>query len=192
MMLTISRFISARWTNSPNRWNCIPCHFTSTSKQASEAPVPFNDDFARSGNVEVYAREYTNFHRAFTEGVLRISFANSPELDGLVSEIYTRAERHVREAPERYPFSYVAIAALMTRTGAPSGPAQSTKLMFLARNEVISNACHWHAFVSQTPVVPCSTRRPGTCRPEMSATILVKMRGMQSRRVPQATRTIPA
>ena len=80
-----------------------------------EAPVPFNEDFARSGNVEVYAREYTNFHRAFTEGVLRISFADSPSLDSLVSEIYTRAERLVREAPERYPFSYVAIAALMTR-----------------------------------------------------------------------------
>lgn len=28
------------------------------------------------------------------------------------------SERLVREAPERYPFSYVAIAALMTRTGA--------------------------------------------------------------------------
>jgi gibberellin A4 carboxyl methyltransferase len=83
-----------------------------------ETSVPFNEDFARSGNVEVYACEYTNFHRAFTEGVLRISFADSPELDRLVSEIYTRAERLVRDAPERYPFSYVAIAALMTRTGA--------------------------------------------------------------------------
>jgi hypothetical protein len=37
---------------------------------------------------------------------------------GLVSEIYSRAERLVREAPDRYPFNYVAIAALMTRTGA--------------------------------------------------------------------------
>jgi len=82
-----------------------------------ETSVPFNDDFARSGNVEVYAREFTNFHRAFTEGVLRISFADSSELDSLVSQIYTRAERLVRDAPERYPFSYVATAALMTRTG---------------------------------------------------------------------------
>ena len=80
-----------------------------------EAPVPFNEDFARSGKVDVYAREYTNFHRAFTEGVLRISLAESPELDSLISEIYTRAERLVREAPDRYPFNYVAIAALMTR-----------------------------------------------------------------------------
>jgi hypothetical protein len=47
--------------------------------------------------------------------VLRISFADSPSLDSLVSEIYTRAERLVREAPESYPFSYIAIAALMTR-----------------------------------------------------------------------------
>ena len=91
----------------------LPFHID--QRATYEAPVPFNDDFARSGNVEVYAREYTNFHRAFTEGVLRISFANSPSLDSLVSEIYARAERLVREAPERYPFSYIAIAALMTR-----------------------------------------------------------------------------
>jgi gibberellin A4 carboxyl methyltransferase len=91
----------------------LPFHID--QQETYEAPVPFNDDFARSGNVEVYAREYTNFHRAFTEGVLRISFADSPSLDSLVSEIYIRAERLVREAPERYPFSYVAIAALMTR-----------------------------------------------------------------------------
>jgi hypothetical protein len=51
----------------------------------------------------------------FTEGVLRISFADSPSLDSLVSEIYTRAEGLVREAPERYPLGYVAIAAPMTR-----------------------------------------------------------------------------
>jgi gibberellin A4 carboxyl methyltransferase len=49
----------------------LPFHID--QQETYEAPVPFNDDFARSGNVEVYAREYTNFHRAFTEGVLRIS-----------------------------------------------------------------------------------------------------------------------
>ena len=42
------------------------------------------------------------FYRAFTEGVLRI---------------YARTERFVRDAPKRYPFSYVAIAALMIGTG---------------------------------------------------------------------------
>jgi gibberellin A4 carboxyl methyltransferase len=69
-----------------------------------EASVPFNEDFARSGNVEVYApREFTNFHRAFTEGVLRISFVDSPDLDSLVSQIYSRAERLVRDAPNATP-----------------------------------------------------------------------------------------
>ena len=97
----------------PVELHSLPFHID--QQETYEAPVPFNDDFARSGNVEVYAREYTNFHRAFTEGVLRISFADSPSLDSLVSEIYARAERLVREAPERYPFNYVAIAALMTR-----------------------------------------------------------------------------
>jgi gibberellin A4 carboxyl methyltransferase len=54
-------------------------------------PAPLHEDFARSGNIEVHGREYTNFYRAFTEGALRINFANLSALDSLVSEIYTRA-----------------------------------------------------------------------------------------------------
>jgi hypothetical protein len=103
-----------------------------------EASVPFNEDYARSGNVEVYAREYTNFHRAFTEPVLRISFADFPKLDSLVFEIYTRAERLIREAPERYPFSYVAIAALR------QGKVDHAVVVFAKRNGAGRMDCHSH------------------------------------------------
>jgi gibberellin A4 carboxyl methyltransferase len=85
-------------------------------QETYEAPVPFNEEFARSGDIVAYARDYTNFHRAFTEGVLRLAFATHPTLDALVSDVYARAERLVREAPDRYPFNYIAVAALMSRT----------------------------------------------------------------------------
>lgn len=83
-----------------------------------EAPVPFVEAFATNGDLAAYARDYTNFHRAFTEAVLRLAFAGHAELDSLVEDIYARAERLVALTPERYPFTYVAIAALLTRTEA--------------------------------------------------------------------------
>ncbi|MEM8569984.1 MAG: hypothetical protein AAGG56_03650 [Pseudomonadota bacterium] len=79
------------------------------------APVPFNEDFQRTGDVHAYAREYTNFYRAFTEAVLRLSFPELPDPDGFVTDVYDRAERLVRSHPDRYPFRYVAVAALLTR-----------------------------------------------------------------------------
>lgn len=84
--------------------------------ESYEAPVPFNEAFERTGDRAAYARDYTNFFRAFTEAVLRLSFGAMAELDDLVEDIYRRAERLVRETPERYPFRYVAVAVLMTRT----------------------------------------------------------------------------
>ncbi len=92
--------------------------FTIDKKATYEAPVPFVEDFAANGDLAAYARDYTNFHRAFTEAVLRLAFAGHGELDSLVEDVYARAERLIAEAPERYPFTYVAIAALLTRTEA--------------------------------------------------------------------------
>jgi len=85
-------------------------------QETYEAPVRFNDSFARDGDVVAFARDYTNFYRAFTEGVLRLYFAGHAELDRLVAQIYTTAERLLRAAPERYPFHYIAQAVLLTRT----------------------------------------------------------------------------
>jgi gibberellin A4 carboxyl methyltransferase len=85
-------------------------------QETYEAPVPFNDDFARDGDLGTFAAAYTDFYRAFTEAVLRLHFAGHAQLDDLVSDIYRRAERLLREAPERYPFHYIAHAVLLTRT----------------------------------------------------------------------------
>lgn len=84
--------------------------------ESYESPVPFNEAFQRTGDRESYARDYTNFFRAFTEAVLRLAFAADRDLDGLVEDVYARAERLVRETPERYPFRYIALAILLCRT----------------------------------------------------------------------------
>ena len=80
-----------------------------------EVPPPFVEAYKRSGYVEPLARDYTDFFRAFTEPVVRASFATHPQLDHLVADLYDRAERLIREHPERYELHYIAIAALLTR-----------------------------------------------------------------------------
>jgi len=83
-----------------------------------EVPVPFVEQFQGDGDVERYAREYTDFYRAFTEPVLRQSFAGHPDLERLVAEVFGRAEGLVREDPARYEFHYIAVAVLLTRRDA--------------------------------------------------------------------------
>lgn len=80
-----------------------------------EVPVPFEEDFRKTGDLGRYANAYTNFFRAFTEPVLRLHFSEHKSLDATIGQIYERAEARVRKTPERYPFHYVAIAALLTR-----------------------------------------------------------------------------
>ncbi|MEO1020822.1 MAG: hypothetical protein AAFY56_24565, partial [Pseudomonadota bacterium] len=79
-----------------------------------EVPVPFVEDHQRSGDIETYAKEYTNFFRAFTEAVLCAAFpAHDPK--PFADDIFGRAERLVREYPDRYVFRYVSVAMLLTR-----------------------------------------------------------------------------
>ena len=80
-----------------------------------EVPVSFVEAFHASGDVARYAAAFTNFFRAFTEPVLRSSFAGHPSLDRLIDDIYTRAERLVRDDPARYEFHYLSVAMLLTR-----------------------------------------------------------------------------
>ncbi|MEM6463535.1 MAG: hypothetical protein AAF724_16645 [Pseudomonadota bacterium] len=80
-----------------------------------EIAVPFVETFKQTGDIKTYAREFTNFYRAFTEAVLRDSFSHYQDLDHLIDDIYARAEQLVSRHPERYEFHYIAIAALLTR-----------------------------------------------------------------------------
>lgn len=82
-----------------------------------EIPVSFNQGFAADGNLEAYARDYVNFFRAFTEAVLRNSLPATDERDRLVERIYDKAIALLKVSPDLYPFRYIAVAALMTRTG---------------------------------------------------------------------------
>ncbi len=83
-----------------------------------EVPVPFVEEFEQSGDVARFAAGYTRFFRAFTEPVVRLAFAARADLESLVAETFERAERLIRDDPDRYEFHYVAVAALMTRRDA--------------------------------------------------------------------------
>jgi SAM dependent carboxyl methyltransferase len=79
-----------------------------------EVEVPFVEEFRRTGDAAAFARSYTDFFRAFTEPVLRAAFpAHQP--DRFADDVFGRAERLIREHPERYEFHYVSVAALLTR-----------------------------------------------------------------------------
>ena len=89
--------------------------FTLEKSEYYEVPVPFVQEYEKTGDIDVYAAAYTNFYRAFTEAVLRLNFATHPSLDRFVEFVFDRSEQLVREFPQRYEFHYVAVAVLLTR-----------------------------------------------------------------------------
>nr|WP_282449496.1 hypothetical protein [Roseibium sp. CAU 1639] len=82
-----------------------------------EVAVPFNERYAADGDLDRYATDYVNFFRAFTEAVLKAALPATADRDRLVDRIYDRAVELLKANPERYPFRYIAIAMLLTRTG---------------------------------------------------------------------------
>jgi len=83
--------------------------------EAYEIKTPFVEKYRATTDAGRYARAFTDFFRAFTEPVLRIAFLAHADIDALVSDIFSRAERLIRENPEGYDYHYVCVAALMTR-----------------------------------------------------------------------------
>lgn len=90
--------------------------FTLERAETYESPVSFNAFRASGGDIATYARDYTNFFRAFTEAVLCAAFPDK-EPKGFADDIFARAERMVRADPDAYPFRYVSVAMLLTRKG---------------------------------------------------------------------------
>ena len=80
-----------------------------------EIKTPFVEEYRTTIDVGRYARAFTDFFRAFTEPALRIAFSAHADIDALVSDIFSRAERLIGEKPESYDYRYVCVAALMTR-----------------------------------------------------------------------------
>jgi len=93
--------------------------FTLEQSEFYEVPVPFVQEYEKTGDIDVYAAAYTNFFRAFTEAVLRLNFVNHPSLETLVEFVFDQSEQLVRQYPQRYEFHYVAVAALLTRKDNP-------------------------------------------------------------------------
>lgn len=90
--------------------------FTMVQAKSYEVNVPFNDAFAKTGDIQTYAQSYTNFFHAFTEAVLRHALPDTGNREELITSIYARAQERVAETPEKYPFRYAAIAMLLTRS----------------------------------------------------------------------------
>jgi len=88
--------------------------FCVTRAESYEIPVPFVEEFRRTGDVAAYARSFTDFFRAFTEPVIRNSFPGAGS-NRLVEEIFARARRLIQGDPDRYEYRYVSVAALLTR-----------------------------------------------------------------------------
>jgi hypothetical protein len=80
-----------------------------------EVKTPFVEEYLATADAGRYAQAFTDFFRAFTEPVLRIAFSAHSDIDALISDIFSRAERLIRENPESYDYHYVCVAALMTR-----------------------------------------------------------------------------
>jgi hypothetical protein len=80
-----------------------------------EVKTPFVEAYRATGDGARLARAFTDFLRAFTEPVLRAALSAHEDIDALVSDIFSRLERLVREDPETYIFHHICVAALMTR-----------------------------------------------------------------------------
>lgn len=81
-----------------------------------EVPVYFNKQYEADGDLDRFVRDYVNFFRAFTETVLHAALPETNNKDQLVEKIYAKAEELLKKDPQLYPFRYVAVAALLTRT----------------------------------------------------------------------------
>lgn len=93
----------------------LASHFRLDRAETYEVTVPFVEAFRRTGDAARFAKDYTDFFRAFTEPVLRSAFAAHSDLDRLTNDVFERAERLIRHHPDRYEFHYLAIAMLLTR-----------------------------------------------------------------------------
>jgi hypothetical protein len=83
--------------------------------EALEVPTPFFVTFRRGGDVAAYAGAYTGFLRAISEPVVRAAL-NRPEGEAVtVESLYERVRARLLAEPERYPFRYLLVGALLTR-----------------------------------------------------------------------------
>jgi hypothetical protein len=78
-------------------------------------PPPFVLEFQRGGDVAAFAEAYTCFLRAFSEPVVRAAIGQPEKEAAIVEGLYERIQSRVLAEPERYFWSYILVAALLTR-----------------------------------------------------------------------------
>jgi hypothetical protein len=83
--------------------------------EALDVPTPVHVAFRRNGDVAAYAGAYAGFLRAFTEPVVRAALDPAEGEAATVESLYERVRARLMAEPERYPFRYVLVAALLTR-----------------------------------------------------------------------------
>ncbi len=83
--------------------------------EACECVVPFNEEFARTGDRQAWAESYVGFIRAFSEPVLASRLPESEDRPELVAEVYRRMVDRFAADPDRYEFHYISLGALLTR-----------------------------------------------------------------------------
>jgi hypothetical protein len=83
--------------------------------ESMEVSVPFNQRLAQTGDVQMYAKAYSSFLRAFTEPIIRMAFSEVSDVDSLIGELYARVEARLASDPSGYAFHYIQVAALVTR-----------------------------------------------------------------------------
>ena len=83
--------------------------------ESMEVLLPLTRQWKDTGDVVVYAQEFTGFLRAVTEPILRLSFANLADLDGLIADVYQRVQARLVANRDDYEFHYIQVAALLTR-----------------------------------------------------------------------------
>lgn len=83
--------------------------------QGYEVPMPFEEDFKRTGDATTYARASVNYFRAFTEAMMRRALSGHRSLDRLIDHAFTRVEQAMKDDPERLRIRFISIAAQLTR-----------------------------------------------------------------------------
>ncbi len=83
--------------------------------EARECEVPFNEEFARTGDRRAWAESYVGFIRAFSEPVVASRLPETEDRPELVAEVYGRMVDRFAADPDRYEFHYISLGALLTR-----------------------------------------------------------------------------
>lgn len=89
--------------------------FTIDRAETLELPAPFEDDLARTGDVNEYASAYTGFLRAFSEPVVAGGLFEPGHDAQKVDELYDRVRGRLLAEPERYKVRNIEVAVLLTR-----------------------------------------------------------------------------